>query len=89
MLAARKTAADRLDYDMDFTGYLGAGDAINSVEAEVDPGITLAATALYGAVVKLWIDGGSAGQSYHITLTASSNQGRVKQVGLLIRVTES
>jgi hypothetical protein len=92
-----KQPAETLDYDIDFTEFLSDGDLLvttgdppvpSPLDVTVVPtGMTLGPTVvLDGKKVKQWLSGGIDGVSYKITLTLTSNAGRVKQVEFVVRV---
>lgn len=93
-----KQPAEVLDYDIDFSEFLSDGDTLaataddppvpNPLSVTVDdPSITLGPTWLLNAyTVKQWLSGGTDGLRYKITLTVTSNAGRVKQVEFVVRV---
>jgi hypothetical protein len=95
-----KQPAETLDYDIDFSEFLGPGDTLVSsgsppvpspLNVAVTPaGMTLVNTFVTnnGTSIKQWLAGGTDGVRYKITLTVTSNNGRVKQVEFLVRVKE-
>lgn len=93
-----KQPAENLDYDIDFSAFLSDGDVLAStgnpavpapLDVTVTPtGLTLGPTFVTdaGRTIKQWLSGGTSGTRYKITLTATSNGGRVKQVEFAVRV---
>ena len=93
-----KQPADTLDYDIDFTSILDDGDTLASSGNPAVPvplsvvstpaGLTLSPTFVInsGRTIKQWVSGGSNGIRYKITVTATTNAGRVKQVEFFVRV---
>lgn len=92
-----KQPAETLDYDIDFSEFLSDGDTLvatgnppvpSPLDVTVSPsGLTLGPTFVIDQKkIKQWVSGGTDGISYKITLTATSNGGRVKQVEFVIRV---
>jgi len=92
-----KQPAEVLDYDIDFSEFLADGDTLTSVgdppvpsplDVVVSPsGLTLGPTVVVGnKIIKQWLSGGADGVTYKITVTATSNAGRVKQVEFYVRV---
>lgn len=92
-----KQPADILDYDIDFSGFLADGDTLLSTGnpavpsplnvVVTPPGLTLGSTFVLGGVMlKQWLSGGTDGVKYKVTVTATSNAGRVKQVEFVVRV---
>lgn len=91
MLAKKKRADDRLDFDVQYERFLSDGDAVQSAEAEVegpDALLVIDAVQLFGTVVKVWLSGGTAGGNYAVTVTATTAQGRVKEITFIVRVTD-
>lgn len=85
----RKRPDDYLDYDVSFERWLSSGDTITDAVASVDPaGVTVDSVQIFGAVVKVWLSGGEVGASHKINVTATTAQGRVKEVTFNLRVTE-
>lgn len=87
-----KQPGERQDYDIDFGDWLRHLDdtpaATNPVTVQAQPGITLVSHSLSGAVVKVWMDGGSAGKRYKVTATMATAGGRVKEAEIMIFVKE-
>lgn len=92
-----KQPAETLDYDIDFSEFLTDGDTLlatgnppvpSPLNVVVDqPGLSLGPTFIVGTnTIKQWVSGGTNGVKYKITITATSNAGRVKQVEFVIRV---
>lgn len=85
----RKRPDDQLDYDVEFERWLSDGDTIQDATALANPeGVSVDRVEVFGTVVKVWLSGGEAGASYEITVTASTAQGRVKEVEFHLRVAE-
>lgn len=92
-----KQPAETLDYDVDFSEFLTGGDTLQAtgnppvpspLDVVVDPvGLTLGPTFVVNQnTIKQWLSGGTSGVKYKITITATSNAGRVKQVEFVVRV---
>lgn len=92
-----KQPAETLDYDIDFSEFLNDGDTLTSTGNPAVPmplsvtvaptGLTIGGTyVLNGTTIKQWLSGGTDGTKYKVTLTATSNAGRVKQVEFYVRV---
>jgi hypothetical protein len=72
-----KAPAAILDYQMDWSAWLAAGEAIQGTPVVTpDPGITLnpsgQTTTVSNGVVTFWLGGGTAGTSYNVTVTVST-----------------
>lgn len=94
-----KQPVEVLDYDIDFSEFLSDGDTLVTIgdppvpsplNVTVSPsGLTLGLTVVRDSkVIKQWVSGGTDGQKYKITITATSNAGRVVQVEFIVRVKE-
>lgn len=95
-----KQPAENLDYDVDFSEFLADGDTLVSTGNPPEPspknvvvepaGLTLGPTFVVNdTIIKQWVSGGVDGTKYKITITATSNAGRVKQVEFQIRVKDA
>lgn len=85
----RKRPDDTLDYDVEFERWISDGDTITDAVAVSSPtDAAINSVQVFGTVVKVWISGGTAGESYGIEVTATTNQGRVKTVQFNLRVME-
>lgn len=80
---------DVLDWDIDVSALVDGGDAIASVVATVTPatGLTVAPIETDDATVKLWIGPGTAG-SYKIDVKVTTDNGRVKEDEIRVKVKE-
>lgn len=83
-----KQPSDQLDYDLDFSEWLDAGDAITSIETAVVPAgaLTIPSTSIAGQMVKVWAAGGVDGITYEINITALTSGGRIKEECFKIRI---
>ncbi len=82
----KQQPSETLDYDIDFSDWLPAGDVITTVQLSVDQaGLTLS-YALQSPKVKVWCSGGTNGITYKITVKATTNDGRVKEVEFKLKV---
>lgn len=85
----KKRPDDQLDYDIDFIKWLSEGDTLLDASAESDgEALVVNSVEVFGQVVKVWLSGGDAGASYKVDVTATTIQGRVKEVTFILRVTE-
>ena len=91
----RKQPADFLDYDIDFSKWLIGTDAISTIVAQVtrDDGAVLTEADLEAKYiinnnprVKVWLINGVDRENYKVELTITTDDGRVKQVELRVRV---
>lgn len=85
-----KAPGDVLDYDFDFTRWLASGDRIASASASIAGGSTAVDTTSFSdQVVRVWVSGGSIGDSSTLTVIVSTAEGRTKTVTARIRVKEA
>lgn len=89
-----KQPADVQDYDVDFqTEFLSAMADIAPGPAGLvvlaDAGIHLDTYSLNNGLAKVWLSGGTDGNSYKVTVTLTTTAGRVKQVEFVIKVKET
>ena len=90
-----KQPGDILDYDVDYSAWLIEGDAVSASTVLIEllagqsPG-TLAVSGKNNLTsrVKLWLTGGANGDSYKVTVTMTSTEGRVKQDEFTMKVKE-
>lgn len=87
-----KRPDERLDYDLDYErkGWLGAGDSIASINVTIDTTgeVAIDGTDFTGTAVKVWLTGGVAGETAHITVEIVTAQGREKEICFKVRVRE-
>lgn len=88
MRTEKKQAADQLDYDVDFSGWLPEGDVITTAIPSVDivGELVIDQVQYTGQIVKVWLSGGVNGGVYKITVIASTSQGRIKEIEFRLRV---
>lgn len=83
-----KQPADQLDYDIDFSRWLPDDDVILTVVTAVDveDELVVDQVTVDSPMVKVWCSGGTVGTTYKVTVTVSTQGGRVKEVDFKIRV---
>ena len=89
-----KQPVDRLDYDIDYSKWLTDPDHLVSTNVVIDQGETpedgdplvLEAVVVEPTFIKLWISGGTAGITYKLSCTTTTDKDRVKQDEIKIRV---
>lgn len=81
---------ERLDADFDFAKFLTDGDELVSATASVSPvgELTVSVPVIVGQRVKVWLEDGISGKTYKVTVTATTQAGRIKQDELRVRVKE-
>ena len=82
-----KTPQDRLDYDVEFHRWLSDGDTVVGAIATIS-GTSAAIDGVETAerTVKVWVIGGTIGDTYQITVTADTQAGRTKKVCFSLRI---
>ena len=91
-----KQPIDRLDYDFDYSLWIGQGDevisAVFTVESLDEPvtvnPLTIDSQVVMPLYTKVWLVGGNAGETYKVSCTATTARGRVKQDEIKIRMKE-
>lgn len=84
-----KQPTEVLDYDIDYTSALDSGDTIAAQTVTADTGITVDTSLIVGGVkVKIWLSGGTTGNTYKVTATITTAGGRVRQDEIKIKVRE-
>lgn len=86
-----KQPNERFDFDVDFTPWLAerADDTLGAVVSSVTPtGLLLIGISHDGVSVKQWVEGGTDGVLYTVTLSATTTGGRLKEVEVRVRVRE-
>lgn len=86
----QKQPADQLDYDLDFSDWLSETDTITGLVAtsDVPAELSVFQTSIASPLVKIWVKDGVAGQTYKVTATISTQEGRIKELEFKIRVRE-
>lgn len=82
----KQQPSETLDYDIDFSEWLPKGDIITSVAITLDVVGPTVTYAISSPRVKVWFHGGTNGQTYKITVRATTNDSRVKEVEFKIKV---
>ncbi|ATQ79233.1 hypothetical protein CR152_32170 (plasmid) [Massilia violaceinigra] len=84
-----KQPIEKLDYDILYDDWLTPGDGINLVKVTIDkPGLTSPRQNVSAFALKVWIAGGEDGVTYKVTVTAETDDGRIKQDEFKIKVKE-
>jgi hypothetical protein len=86
----KKQPIERIDFDIDYSDWLLANDGIVQIDVAVSPpGLLLPKTNVASPLVKIWTDGGRDGATYKITVTATTDDGRIKQDEFTLKVKET
>jgi hypothetical protein len=67
-----------LDFNWDWSAWLGEGETITDKSVTPDAGLTVNSSNINGAVVAAWLAGGVAGTTYTVACTISTSAGRTE-----------
>lgn len=81
-----KDPHDVLDYEVDWSNWLPAGDTILVSEWIAPAGITMDSETNTNTTTTIWLSGGTAGQSYALTNRITTAGGRTRDRTITIRV---
>ena len=85
----KKSAAEKLDFDIDFSNWLESGDQITDASILIDS-VTNAPTAddveIFNPTVKIWISGGETFKNYDIKAVVTTQSGRIVEVVFNLRI---
>src|SRR5574337_1291442 len=78
---------DTQDYDFNYTLWLSSlSDTGASSSVTASTGITLQSSSLSNGIIKVWLSGGTDGQTYTITAQITTTGGRIRQDILLLSI---
>ena len=81
--------ADVLDYGIDLTKWLVAGDTVLTATASAVPnGLTLSVTDEDTTIPRVWVGSGTPNNEYQVTLKVTTVVGRIKEFEFKIYVIE-
>ena len=79
---------ERLDYPFPLAKWLVPGDTITNATASATPaGLTTSVTQYDSGTPLVWVEGGTAGESYEITVVVTTAEGRTKGFNLIMEIT--
>jgi hypothetical protein len=84
----KKDPSDVLDYQVDWSKWLQAGETLVSRTVTPDTGITVDSSVLGVDKVTIWLSGGTIGNTYRIGCRVTTSQGRTAERSLRIQVEE-
>lgn len=79
----RKTAVENLDYQIDWSLWLGT-DTINTSTWTIDSGLTKGLDLVASNMTTVWLSGGVAGSTYVITNAITTFGGRTAQRSFIV-----
>ncbi len=77
---------EKRDYDLDFSEFFPADDVVTAADVSATPAGLTVGYAIQHPRVKVWINGGTSGVTYKVTVLAYTNDGRRKEVELRVKV---
>lgn len=81
--------AERLSYSVDYADALTDGDNVQSASVAVSPaGLTVNNVSVIDPRVRFWVNGGTSGVSYKLTLTVNTADGRIFQDEITFKIKE-
>lgn len=81
-----KRPDDVRDYDVNFSRWLPDGDTVQSATADAGEGLNVDSVQITDTTVKVWLSGGTSGQSYNVDVGVETTGGRAKQTCFRVRV---
>ena len=85
-----KRAAVVKDWTLDYSDWLDTGETIADATAVPASGLTVQATNIVNTStgVQIWVSGGTAGESYEITITVTTDSSPIARVDEKILVVD-
>ena len=84
-----KQPTETLDYDIEYVDFLSDGDSLQAGASSVSPvGLTVHSPLVVGTKLKVWVEGGTVGVTYKVTVQATTALGRVKEDELVFKIKE-
>ena len=87
-LTIAKDPESVLDWAWEFSDWRGSGDSISNKTVTAETGITVDSSAINGTQVVVWLSGGTAGESYDVTVQAVTANGRTVERTVTFEVSE-
>lgn len=81
-----KDPDDVLDFELDWSSWLGTSETINTSTWTVATGITKDSDTNTTTTATIWLSGGTHGTAYQLTNRIVTNQGRTKDQSIYISV---
>lgn len=82
-----KQPVEKESYSIDYADDLIDADAIASANVVVAPsGLTVVSSLVVGTRVKVFLEGGAVGIKYKVTVTATTDDGRVLQDEFIVTI---
>jgi len=81
-----KSPAGSLDYQFDWSAWLGATDKIKAVTCSIDDGLTAGSQTWTDTAVTIWLSGGQLLKSYQVRCTVQTEGGRMDRRTALLTI---
>ena len=75
-----------LDYQIDWSIWLGANDTLQTVTWEISSGLVKDSESNTSTTATIWLSGGTLNQFYTITCSIITAQGRYDQRSFVLRI---
>lgn len=79
--------ATNIDYMMDWSDWLQAGESITASTWTVPTGLTQGATAFDSTTTTIFLGGGVKGTAYEVSCQILTNQGRDPERSIILKIT--
>ncbi|ASV44785.1 hypothetical protein PP899_gp29 [Agrobacterium phage Atu_ph08] len=84
-----KKPADVLDYDIDFARWLPSPDRLSGAATTIaNSSAAVDRTEYTDTNAKVWISGGTLGETANVTVTVTTQEGRTKQFVFNLKIKE-
>jgi len=81
--------AERLSYTIDYSQFLTDGDNVQTATAAVSPvGLTVDTVSVLDPRVRFFVEGGTTGERYKVTINVETADGRQLQDELIFKIKE-
>lgn len=81
MASYKQDPDDLLDYQLDWTSFLNAGETISSqTVTSSDPAFVVSNVSETSGIITYWVTGGVDGENYKVTCHVTTSAGREKEV---------
>jgi hypothetical protein len=85
-ITAQKTPGETLDYPLDYTEWLEGATISSSSWAVTPTGPTISSPQITGNITSCLLAGGTVDQTYTLTNTITSSNGKTRQVSRRIKI---
>jgi hypothetical protein len=77
-----------LDYDFDFTNWIGSDEITGTSVAATPTGLTVTSEISTTKIAKVWCSGGTVGTTYDVTVQIETLAGRTKERCIEVKITD-